>query len=220
MQPVIVCVSISVGVGSLPFRRPRSQRSTVARTRRVRARTTPRTGAVRGGRSGSARSHRLRRPPHRTFTALWQPPCAASRFCIWASQKLLRNSRYTQAYGTCLCDNMFVVNVNVNVNELRLCFSNTTRNPEGILSHNNRNSTGVHIVAPTASGNASIAVIQPHVAAPQWPRTRTAVCRLPREHPFLAHLLCVRGPVALLVLQVLRRRHHGNLRLLQGRAPV
>jgi hypothetical protein len=28
--------------------------------------------------------------------------------------------------------------VNVNVNELRLGFSNTTRNPEGILSHNNR----------------------------------------------------------------------------------
>ena len=32
------------------------------------------------------------------------------------------------------------VNVNVNVNELRLGFSNTTRSPEGILSHNNRNS--------------------------------------------------------------------------------
>jgi hypothetical protein len=32
------------------------------------------------------------------------------------------------------------VNVNVNVNELRLGFSNTTRNPEGILSHNNRKS--------------------------------------------------------------------------------
>jgi hypothetical protein len=30
--------------------------------------------------------------------------------------------------------------VNVNVNELRLGFSNTTRNPEGILSHNNRKS--------------------------------------------------------------------------------
>jgi hypothetical protein len=30
--------------------------------------------------------------------------------------------------------------VNVNVNELRLGFSNTTRNPEGILSHNNRQS--------------------------------------------------------------------------------
>ncbi len=28
--------------------------------------------------------------------------------------------------------------VHVNVNELRLGFSNTTRNPEGILSHNNR----------------------------------------------------------------------------------
>jgi hypothetical protein len=28
----------------------------------------------------------------------------------------------------------------VNVNELRLGFSNTTRNPEGILSHNNRKS--------------------------------------------------------------------------------
>jgi hypothetical protein len=28
--------------------------------------------------------------------------------------------------------------VNVNVNELRLGFSNTTRNPKGILSHNNR----------------------------------------------------------------------------------
>ncbi len=28
--------------------------------------------------------------------------------------------------------------VNVHVNELRLGFSNTTRNPEGILSHNNR----------------------------------------------------------------------------------
>jgi hypothetical protein len=28
--------------------------------------------------------------------------------------------------------------LNVNVNELRLGFSNTTRNPEGILSHNNR----------------------------------------------------------------------------------
>jgi hypothetical protein len=28
--------------------------------------------------------------------------------------------------------------VNVNVNELRMGFSNTTRNPEGILSHNNR----------------------------------------------------------------------------------
>ncbi len=27
--------------------------------------------------------------------------------------------------------------VNVKVNELRLGFSNTTRNPEGILSHNN-----------------------------------------------------------------------------------
>jgi hypothetical protein len=32
------------------------------------------------------------------------------------------------------------VNANVNVNELRLAFSNTTRNPEGILSHNNRKS--------------------------------------------------------------------------------
>jgi hypothetical protein len=32
------------------------------------------------------------------------------------------------------------VNVNVNVSELRLGFSNTTRNPEGILSHNNRKS--------------------------------------------------------------------------------
>jgi hypothetical protein len=32
------------------------------------------------------------------------------------------------------------VNVYVNVNELRLGFSNTTRNPEGILSHNNRKS--------------------------------------------------------------------------------
>jgi hypothetical protein len=31
--------------------------------------------------------------------------------------------------------------VNVNVNELRLGFSNTTRNPEGILSHNNRRDT-------------------------------------------------------------------------------
>jgi hypothetical protein len=31
-------------------------------------------------------------------------------------------------------------NANVNVNELRLGFSNTTRNPEGILSHNNRKS--------------------------------------------------------------------------------
>jgi hypothetical protein len=31
-------------------------------------------------------------------------------------------------------------NVNVNVNELRLGFSNTTRHPEGILSHNNRKS--------------------------------------------------------------------------------
>jgi hypothetical protein len=30
------------------------------------------------------------------------------------------------------------VNVNVNVNELRLGFSKTTRNPEGILSHINR----------------------------------------------------------------------------------
>jgi hypothetical protein len=30
--------------------------------------------------------------------------------------------------------------VNVDVNELRLGFSNTTRNPEGILSHNNRKS--------------------------------------------------------------------------------
>jgi hypothetical protein len=30
--------------------------------------------------------------------------------------------------------------VNVNVNELRLGFSNTTRSPEGILSHNNRKS--------------------------------------------------------------------------------
>ncbi len=30
--------------------------------------------------------------------------------------------------------------VEVNVNELRLGFSNTTRNPEGILSHNNRKS--------------------------------------------------------------------------------
>jgi hypothetical protein len=30
--------------------------------------------------------------------------------------------------------------VNVNVNELRLGFSNTARNPEGILSHNNRKS--------------------------------------------------------------------------------
>ncbi len=30
--------------------------------------------------------------------------------------------------------------VNVNVNELRLGFSNTARNPEGILSHNNRES--------------------------------------------------------------------------------
>jgi hypothetical protein len=30
--------------------------------------------------------------------------------------------------------------VNVNVNELRLGFSITTRNPEGILSHNNRKS--------------------------------------------------------------------------------
>jgi hypothetical protein len=166
-------------------------------------------------RSGARREKRQRAEPQAE-----EAPAPYVHRPIWASQKLLRNSRYTQAYGTCLCDNMFVVNVNVNVNELRLCFSNTTRNPEGILSHNNRNSTGVHIVAPTASGNASIAVIQPHVAAPQWPRTRTAVCRLPREHPFLAHLLCVRGPVALLVLQVLRRRHHGNLRLLQGRAPV
>ncbi len=34
-----------------------------------------------------------------------------------------------------------LVNVNVNVIELRLGFSNTARNPEGILSHNNRNST-------------------------------------------------------------------------------
>jgi hypothetical protein len=34
----------------------------------------------------------------------------------------------------------FLVNVNVNVKELRLGFSNTTRNPEGILSHNNRKS--------------------------------------------------------------------------------
>ncbi len=30
------------------------------------------------------------------------------------------------------------VGVNVNVHELRLGFSNTTRNPEGILSHNNK----------------------------------------------------------------------------------
>jgi hypothetical protein len=30
--------------------------------------------------------------------------------------------------------------VNVNVNELRLGFSSTTRNPEGIISHNNRKS--------------------------------------------------------------------------------
>jgi hypothetical protein len=30
--------------------------------------------------------------------------------------------------------------VNVNVNELRLGFSNTTRSPEGLLSHNNRKS--------------------------------------------------------------------------------
>jgi len=30
--------------------------------------------------------------------------------------------------------------VHVNANELRLGFSNTTRNPEGILSHNNRKS--------------------------------------------------------------------------------
>ena len=33
-----------------------------------------------------------------------------------------------------------VTTVNVNVNELRSGFSNTTRNPEGILSHNNRKS--------------------------------------------------------------------------------
>jgi hypothetical protein len=33
--------------------------------------------------------------------------------------------------------------VNVNVNELRVGFSNTTRNPEGILSHDNRKSNDV-----------------------------------------------------------------------------
>jgi hypothetical protein len=32
------------------------------------------------------------------------------------------------------------VNVTVHVHELRFGFSNTTRNPEGILSHNNRKS--------------------------------------------------------------------------------
>jgi hypothetical protein len=32
------------------------------------------------------------------------------------------------------------VNVNANVNDLRLGFSTTTRNPEGILSHNSRKS--------------------------------------------------------------------------------
>jgi hypothetical protein len=46
---------------------------------------------------------------------------------------------------SCLCVHactcMFACQlVNVNVNELRLGFSNTTRNPEGTLSHNNRKS--------------------------------------------------------------------------------
>ncbi len=46
----------------------------------------------------------------------WHAPCTFGQLCFR------------------VCVN---VNVNVNVNELRLGFSNTTRNPEGILSHNN-----------------------------------------------------------------------------------
>jgi hypothetical protein len=64
------------------------------------------------------------------------------------------------------------VNVHVNVNELRLGFSNTTRNPEGILSHNNRKYSWV----------------SSHVKATPQPDGRCAL------HPTHGPRVCYRAP--------------------------
>jgi hypothetical protein len=58
---------------------------------------------------------------------------AATRFFV----------QFARGYGLRMLRDVHAVprvRVNVNVNELRLGFSNTTRNPEGIQSHNNRKS--------------------------------------------------------------------------------
>jgi hypothetical protein len=49
------------------------------------------------------------------------------------------------------------VNAKVNVHELRLGFSNTTRSPEGLLSHNNRERQPRHCYdSPLTHGNTKV----------------------------------------------------------------
>jgi hypothetical protein len=75
--------------------------------------------------------------PHAPATATQCTPLANERTHRGQGQQ--RASAY-EPKRALKCERVRQVNVNVNVNELRLGFSNTTRNPEGIQSHNNRKS--------------------------------------------------------------------------------
>jgi hypothetical protein len=73
---------------------------------------------------GAAVSHgRPSRPPPRECTHRGEPA------------EVKENPNHPPFHGVGPCMFQYVI-----VNELRLGFSNTSRNPEGILSHNNRKS--------------------------------------------------------------------------------